>query len=87
MLAGHGPGLEGVDAVDDHQSANARFMVERDAAWLVPQTELAARLGDVLGSMIEDRGELTRRATNARALSRPDATERVADICLETIDA
>ncbi|TCS71034.1 UDP-N-acetylglucosamine-N-acetylmuramylpentapeptide N-acetylglucosamine transferase [Sulfuritortus calidifontis] len=69
-------------AVDDHQSANARFLSEREAAWLLPQKELTpAGLAQWLGGL--DRAALQARAIKARALAKPDATERVADVCKE----
>lgn len=69
-------------AVDDHQTGNACFLSSREAAWLVPQPELnpeqlAAFLGDI------ERGELLRRAENARTLARPHAAAEVAKVCGE----
>lgn len=71
-------------AVDDHQTANARYLSDAAAACLLPQaqitdTDLAALLQRLLG----DRRELQAMAQRARALARPDATRRVADICEE----
>ncbi|HYF57891.1 MAG TPA: undecaprenyldiphospho-muramoylpentapeptide beta-N-acetylglucosaminyltransferase [Burkholderiaceae bacterium] len=67
-------------AVDDHQTTNARFLAERDAALLVPQSELtAARLADTLAGL--DRARLLAYAMRARSLARPDATAQVADVC------
>lgn len=72
-------------AVDDHQTGNARFLAERDAAWLLPQTELnAERLAGIFASM--DRQRLLQIAENARAQARPRATEAVARICEELAD-
>ncbi|NWG87495.1 MAG: UDP-N-acetylglucosamine--N-acetylmuramyl-(pentapeptide) pyrophosphoryl-undecaprenol N-acetylglucosamine transferase, partial [Hydrogenophilaceae bacterium] len=69
-------------AVDDHQSANARFLSEREAAWLLPQKELTPEgLAQWLGGL--DRPALQVRAVKARTLAKPDATERVADVCKE----
>ena len=69
-------------AVDDHQTANARFLADRDAAWLLPQNELTAeRLAGILASM--DRQRLLQMAENARAQARPRATEAVARVCEE----
>ncbi|MGL1832404.1 undecaprenyldiphospho-muramoylpentapeptide beta-N-acetylglucosaminyltransferase [Rhodocyclaceae bacterium SMB388] len=67
-------------AVDDHQTGNARFLADRGAAILVPQTGLdAARLADLIMGL--DRAQLLEMARNARAAARADAAERVAQMC------
>src|SRR5262245_27754465 len=39
-------------AVDDHQTANAKFLSEKGAALLIPQSELSAKgLADIIGSL------------------------------------
>ena len=69
-------------AVDDHQTANARFLSEHGAAWLLPQAELTpARLARWLAGLTRDGLAVT--AAKARALGKPDATERVAEVCKE----
>ena len=69
-------------AVDDHQSANARFLAERGAAILLPQPELSAgRLATLIGAL--DRPALLKMAQNARALGKPDAARVVAQRCME----
>ncbi|MFT4103903.1 MAG: undecaprenyldiphospho-muramoylpentapeptide beta-N-acetylglucosaminyltransferase [Burkholderiaceae bacterium] len=69
-------------AVDDHQTTNARFLSERGAAILVPQSELTPdRLAGLLKGMTRER--LLRMAVRARAMARPDATRDVADACEE----
>jgi len=69
-------------AVDDHQTANARFLSERGAAILLPQTELTPqRLADTLRRM--DRAALLKMARNARGLGKPDAARVVAERCME----
>jgi UDP-N-acetylglucosamine--N-acetylmuramyl-(pentapeptide) pyrophosphoryl-undecaprenol N-acetylglucosamine transferase len=67
-------------AVDDHQTTNARFLSERDAALLIPQAELTPqRLAQVLAEL--DRPRLLAIAQHARTLARADAAARVADAC------
>jgi len=69
-------------AVDDHQTANAKFLSARGAAILLPQAELSAdRLADLLRGLTRER--LLEMAEKARALGRPDATEAVARACME----
>jgi UDP-N-acetylglucosamine--N-acetylmuramyl-(pentapeptide) pyrophosphoryl-undecaprenol N-acetylglucosamine transferase len=67
-------------AVDDHQTGNAEFLSEAGAAWLIQQKDLTA---DKLATLIAglDRTTLAAMADKARALAKPDATARVADIC------
>ncbi|HXZ52253.1 MAG TPA: undecaprenyldiphospho-muramoylpentapeptide beta-N-acetylglucosaminyltransferase [Burkholderiales bacterium] len=68
-------------AVDDHQTANAKFLAERGAAILLPQSELsAARLAALIGSL--DRARLLDMAAKARALGRPQAARLVAERCM-----
>lgn len=71
-------------AVDDHQTANARFLAQGGAALIVPQAGLtAARLAELLGKLLGDREHLLALATAARRLAQTDAAERVATLCLE----
>jgi UDP-N-acetylglucosamine--N-acetylmuramyl-(pentapeptide) pyrophosphoryl-undecaprenol N-acetylglucosamine transferase len=69
-------------AVDDHQSANARFLADKGAAVLIPQRDLSPRkLAQVIGSL--DRSKLLDMAQKARALGKPDAARTVARRCME----
>jgi UDP-N-acetylglucosamine--N-acetylmuramyl-(pentapeptide) pyrophosphoryl-undecaprenol N-acetylglucosamine transferase len=69
-------------AVDDHQTANARFLAEQGAAILIQQRDLSAeRLAELLRSL--DRPALLRMAQNARSLGKPDAARVVAGRCME----
>ena len=71
-------------AVDDHQSANARPMVDAGAAAMIQESELDARmLAELLTSWLDDRDALQVRAGKARELARPDALDRIAGYCLE----
>ena len=71
-------------AVDDHQTANARWLVREGAALLVPDRELSAeRLARELPELARGgRERLLAMAARARALARPRATEDLADACL-----
>jgi len=71
-------------AVDDHQTANARYVSGTGAAVLLPQSELdAARLAGLLTELAQDRGCLLAMAEQARRQARPDATSEVGGFCLE----
>jgi len=72
-------------AVDDHQTANARFLADSGAALLVQQRELsAAGLAATLRGLTREK--CLALALKARALAKPDATELVAQACLELAD-
>jgi UDP-N-acetylglucosamine--N-acetylmuramyl-(pentapeptide) pyrophosphoryl-undecaprenol N-acetylglucosamine transferase len=69
-------------AVDDHQTANARFLSERGAAILIQQRDLSpATLAKLIGSL--DRAKLLGMAMKARALGKPEAARVVAERCME----
>ena len=69
-------------AVDDHQTSNARFLSERDAAVLIAQHELTAQ-GLAHQLMQMPREKLMEIAVRARQLAKPDATRLVAEACME----
>ena len=70
-------------AVDDHQTRNAEYLVERGAARLLPQgDDLGQRLRDALRALLPDRAALLALAESARAIALPDAAMHVADICI-----
>ena len=69
-------------AVDDHQTANARFLVNVGGAFLLPQNELTAESIALIRNY--SRGQLLEMAEKARSLAKPDATEEVANICAES---
>ena len=67
-------------AVDDHQTHNARFLSDAQAAWLWPQTELnAERLAQWLGPL--QRPDLLAMAERAHSLAKPDAATQVVQAC------
>jgi UDP-N-acetylglucosamine--N-acetylmuramyl-(pentapeptide) pyrophosphoryl-undecaprenol N-acetylglucosamine transferase len=69
-------------AVDDHQTANARFLAEQGAAILIQQRDLVPeKLAALIGSL--DRPRLAEMARRARALGKPDAAGLVARRCAE----
>ena len=73
-------------AVDDHQTRNAEYLVERGAALLLPQSEdLGKCLRDVLAALAVDPGKRLEMAMAARSLARPDAAREVAAAVLATL--
>ncbi|MCZ8130655.1 MAG: undecaprenyldiphospho-muramoylpentapeptide beta-N-acetylglucosaminyltransferase [Steroidobacteraceae bacterium] len=70
-------------AVDDHQTANARFLASRGAAVLLPEATLTAeRLAQELQGVVgHDPRRRAAMAEAARAAAHPGAAERLADLC------
>ncbi len=69
-------------AVDDHQTVNARFLSDVDAAWLIPQRALSAEsLAELLRSL--DRTLLLARAEKAYAQRRTGAVQAMVAACEE----
>ena len=69
-------------AVDDHQTTNARFLVEAGGAWLVPQSELTAQmLAERLAGL--SREALLVCAEKAYAQRKTNATREVVMACEE----
>ncbi len=71
-------------AVDDHQTANARYLSDAGAAVLLPQSELNPEtLGAMLSRLLQDPARLRTLAKLARSLALPEADARIAAACLE----
>ncbi len=68
-------------AVDDHQTMNAKFLVNAGGAFLLPQTELTADAIALIRNY--SRPQLLEMAEKARSLAKPDATAEVANLCTE----
>lgn len=69
-------------AVDDHQTSNARFLVDQGAGWLVPQGQLTpATLAELLQGM--DRATLLEKAQAAKKMQKLEATQNIVAACEE----
>ncbi len=75
-------------AVDDHQTANAHFLTDRDAAILIPQKEFTLeRLQDLLQTLQSNPKLVKQMAKRSRSCGVTDATETVSQYCLEACHA
>jgi UDP-N-acetylglucosamine--N-acetylmuramyl-(pentapeptide) pyrophosphoryl-undecaprenol N-acetylglucosamine transferase len=69
-------------AVDDHQTTNARFLVDPGGGWLVQQRDLTPQgLADLIQQT--ERPELIRRALVAKSMQKISATAEVVAACEE----
>jgi UDP-N-acetylglucosamine--N-acetylmuramyl-(pentapeptide) pyrophosphoryl-undecaprenol N-acetylglucosamine transferase len=69
-------------AVDDHQTANAKFLTDAGAGWVLQQKDMTAE-GVAQWLSLRTRDELNAVAQRARAHAQPHAAQRIADICEE----
>jgi UDP-N-acetylglucosamine--N-acetylmuramyl-(pentapeptide) pyrophosphoryl-undecaprenol N-acetylglucosamine transferase len=71
-------------AVDDHQTTNAKFLVDAGGGWLVQQRDLTPEwLAQLLQTV--QRPELIRRAQAAKAMQKTSATAQVVAACEELV--
>lgn len=69
-------------AVDDHQTANAKFLTDAGAGWVLQQKDMTAE-GLAQWLSLRTREELSGVAQRARTYAQPHAAQRIADICEE----
>jgi UDP-N-acetylglucosamine--N-acetylmuramyl-(pentapeptide) pyrophosphoryl-undecaprenol N-acetylglucosamine transferase len=70
-------------AADDHQTVNARSLVDAGAALLMPEKDLTAeKLAGQLRSLEADRTRLGRMSRASGLLGRPAAAREIADVCV-----
>ncbi|MEJ8820468.1 undecaprenyldiphospho-muramoylpentapeptide beta-N-acetylglucosaminyltransferase [Variovorax humicola] len=69
-------------AVDDHQTTNARFLVDAGGGWLVQQTDLTPEwLADLLQKT--ERSTLMQHALRAKTMQKTEAVDEVVRACEE----
>ena len=74
------------NVVADHQTKNARSMQRSGAARLLPESELDARLTDVVIDLLDDADARAEMAAATRTMARPDAAETIARDVLALAD-
>lgn len=70
-------------AVDDHQSVNARFLVDAGAASLLPESDLTTDKLPQMLKTLQKRETLAEMAIKARSVAVFGAAEKVADCCID----
>lgn len=73
-------------AVDDHQTANAMYLSNANAAILLPEKELSGeKLASLLADFSDKKSSLDAMAKLSFSLSKPLATEQVVKFCMQGI--
>ena len=68
-------------AVDDHQTLNARYLADQNAAKVVAQSALSQELPVILRDWLENPDDCVRMAANAKQFAPYNAAQHVADAC------
>ncbi len=69
-------------AVDDHQTLNAKWLVDNDAAIMIDQSEIdSATTKQKILSLVQDKNEINRLASNAKKVAYLNATEEIVNAC------
>ena len=75
-------------AADDHQTKNAKELVDQEAADMVSEKQLTPQLlSDKIGYYAAHPNRLQQMAANAARLGKPDAAERIVDDCYQLLEA
>jgi UDP-N-acetylglucosamine--N-acetylmuramyl-(pentapeptide) pyrophosphoryl-undecaprenol N-acetylglucosamine transferase len=70
-------------AADNHQQKNAAYYVQGEGAMQFNEAELTAKnLATALSALDDDREHLKKMAVAMRGMARPDAAEKIIDICI-----
>ncbi len=73
-------------AADDHQYKNGRYYADSGGAVVLVERELTGRkLAEALAALVSSPGRLQEMAEAMQSMARPDAAERIVDVCLELI--
>ena len=71
-------------ATGDHQTANARGLVDADAAIMIPEASLNAdSLSAQIAAVLGDPAAAAKMARNAHSYARPDATDRLVALVID----
>jgi len=72
-------------AAEDHQTVNAKYLVDRNAALMVKDDMVNARLFTEITSLAKDEGKQKQLANNIAAFAVKDADEKIASSILKTV--
>jgi UDP-N-acetylglucosamine--N-acetylmuramyl-(pentapeptide) pyrophosphoryl-undecaprenol N-acetylglucosamine transferase len=73
-------------AIDDHQTANARYLEKVGAAYLLPQPQLSCeKIISLLSEFVEGEEKLLKMGEQAKLVAHPNATRDVVAHCLRLI--
>lgn len=70
---------------EDHQTKNAKAIVDKKGALLLKESELDAEFSLVFEALLKDKGKQMQLSENIKQLAMPDATKVIADVIVKLI--
>src|SRR5690606_19115177 len=75
------------NVAEDHQAKNARAIVDKSGALMLPETELDEKFQSTLSRLATDEEQQSALSQNIKKLARPNATADIADEVEKIINA
>ncbi len=66
------------NVAEDHQTRNARSLVNKEAAWMVEDSKAVGQLWDRVQQLLDDEVQRQKLSAKIKELARPDAAQRIA---------
>ena len=73
------------NVAEDHQTKNARAIVDKKGALLLKEHELETLFATVFESLLKDENKQLELSKNIKALAMPEATKKIADEIVKLI--
>ena len=73
------------NVAEDHQTKNAKAIVDKKGALLLKESELDAEFSLVFEALLKDKGKQMQLSENIKLLAMPDATKVIADVIVKLI--
>jgi UDP-N-acetylglucosamine--N-acetylmuramyl-(pentapeptide) pyrophosphoryl-undecaprenol N-acetylglucosamine transferase len=73
------------NVAEDHQTKNAKSIVDRKGALMIKETELESEFSLVFEALLKDKGKQTQLSTNIKLLALPNATKQIVDEIVKLI--
>ena len=73
------------NVAEDHQTKNAKAIVDKKGALMLKEAELDAQFGLVFEDLLKDQGKQNQLSENIKALAMPEATKQIVDEIVKLI--
>ncbi|WP_414000194.1 undecaprenyldiphospho-muramoylpentapeptide beta-N-acetylglucosaminyltransferase [Flavobacterium sp. W1B] len=73
------------NVAEDHQTKNAKAIVDKKGAILLKEAELDSQFGLVFEALLKDQGKQNQLSENIKQLAMPEATKQIADVIVKLI--